>query len=138
MTPFMFAQDPVSATAGTVGSLLSGRSDAMVILVLSLMVFGFWLWKIHLPRQESERVLRMADKVIHETNALTLAELGKVAAGVHVTTTDSRQMQRVMVEVKHIEFDMFAKVAKAANCDIGEELAEAKGVLRGAVCQHTE
>ena len=127
---FIFAQDPVSATAGSVGNLLADRSDAMVILVGVMVLFGFWMWKIHLPRQESDRKLKEADKLIHETNALTLAELGKVTAGVHITTIDSNKTLRAMVEVKHIELDALAIVSRAANCDLREQLAEARGVLR--------
>lgn len=121
--------DPVS-TAGEVSNFLGNRSDAMVILVGVMALFGFWLWKIHLPRQDSDRKLREADKAIHETNAQTLAELGKVTSGVHVTTIDSNKTLRAMVEVKHIEIDCLGIVAKAANCDLKEQLAEARGVLR--------
>lgn len=127
---YIFAQDPVSVTAGSVGSLLADRSDAMVILVGVMVLFGFWMWKIHLPRQESDRKLKEADKIIHETNSKTLAELGRVSAGVHVTAIDSNKTLRAMVEVKHIELDCLAVVSRAANCDLKEQLAEARGVLR--------
>lgn len=128
--PVVLAQDAVGGVATTVSSILSGRSDAMVILIGTMLLGGFWLWKIHLPRQESDRKLREADKAIHETNSQTLAELGKVTAGVHSTTVDSNKTLRAMIEVKHIEIDCLSAVSEFTKCDIREQLAEARGVLR--------
>lgn len=134
----MFAELDTNTVTGAASSILSDRSDAMLILVGLICLFGFWLWKIHLPRQESEQKLREADKAIHQSNAATLEELSKVTTTVHQTTTHSNTTLRAMVEVKEIELDCIDKVASATQCDIRSELAEARGVLRAVRAGATE
>jgi hypothetical protein len=130
--------DTVSTAVNTTTSFLADRSDAMVILVIVIGFFGWWMWKVHIPRQESERKLREADKEIHQANANTLAELSKITTGIHQNTLHSTTTLRAMVEVKEIEIDCLDKVSNKAGCDIRDKLAEARGVLRAVRAGATE
>jgi hypothetical protein len=132
------SMDTVSTAVNTTTSFLSDRSDAMVILVAVIVLFALWLWKVHIPRQESERKLREADKEIHSANAATLAELSKITTGIHQHTAHSTTTLRAMIEVKEIEIDCIDKVSNAAGCDIRDKLAEARGVLRAVRAGATE
>jgi cytoskeletal protein RodZ len=135
----MLAQiDAATSVTGAATSILSDRSDAMVILVGMIALAGFWLWKVHMPRQQFEQKLREADKAIHQSNANTLEELSKVTTTVHQTTTHSNTTLRAMVEVKEIELDCIGRVAEKAQCDISSQLAEARGVLRAVRAGATE
>ncbi|MFO0940070.1 MAG: hypothetical protein U0930_04820 [Pirellulales bacterium] len=124
--------DTATATTAiqSTNSLLSNRSDAMVILVGLIVLAAFWLWKIQLPRLESERKLREADKEIHRTNSETLAKLSTLTEGIHQTTNNSLTTIHAMVEVKEIELDCITEIADKTECDVREKIAEAKGVLR--------
>lgn len=120
----------VGAAASTASSILADRSDAMVILVGLIGLVAFWLWKIHLPQKQSDMKLREADKLIHETNSQTLSELSKVTTDIHKNVTHNFTTIRAMVEVKEIELECIGKIAELTKCNIGEMLAEARGVLR--------
>lgn len=122
----------------TATGILADRSDAMVILVLGIVAFVWWMWKVHIPRQESERKLREADKEIHAANANTLAELSKITTGIHQTTTHSHTTIRAMLEVKEIELDCIDSVAEKSGCDLRANLSEARGVLRAVRAGATE
>lgn len=129
----MFAQiDPVTTAtaASTASSLLSDRSDAMVILVGVLGIVALWIWKIQIPAKQSEQKLREADKEIHHQNAATLAELSKVTTGIHDKTVHTHKNLTAMMEVKDIELDCLSKLADYTKCNIQSELSEAKGVIR--------
>jgi hypothetical protein len=128
----------VSTAVTTTTSFLTDRSDAMVILVMVIAFGVLWMWKVHIPRQESERKLREADKEIHQANASTLAELSKITTGIHQSTAHSSTTLRAMLEVKEIEIDCIDKVSTAAGCDIRDKLAEARGVLRAVRVGATE
>jgi hypothetical protein len=132
------SMDTVSTAVNSTTSFLADRSDAMVILVIFIAFFGWWFLKVHIPRQESERKLREADKEIHSANAATLAELSKITTGIHQNTVHSTTTLRAMVEVKEIEIDCIDKVSNAAGCDIRDKLAEARGVLRAVRAGATE
>lgn len=111
-------------------SILADRSDAMVILVGVLALAALWIWKVHIPRVESERKLHEANKEIHQTNASTLGELSKVTSTIHSTTLSSNSTLRAIVEVKEIELDCLSSVGEKTNCDIRDKISEARGVLR--------
>ena len=120
-----------TATAVSTGSsILEGRSDAMVILVGVIALAALWIWKIHIPRVESERKLHEANKEIHQTNANTLGELSKVTSTIHTTTLNSNTTLRAIVEVKELELDCIGVVAEKAGCDVRDKLSEARGVMR--------
>lgn len=120
-----------TATAVSTGSsLLADRSDAMVILVGVIALAALWIWKVHIPRVESERKLHEANKEIHQTNANTLGELSKVTASIHSTTLSSNTTIRAIVEVKELELDCIGVVAEKTGCDIRDKLSEARGVMR--------
>ncbi len=122
--------DVGTAAVGTASSILADRSDAMVILVGVLGLVALWVWKVILPQKASEQRLRDADKAIHQQNAATLSELGKVTTGIHQTTLHSNTTLRAIVEVKEIELECIGKIADVAKCDIRDKLAEARGVMR--------
>ena len=120
-----------TATAVSTGSsILADRSDAMVILVGVIALAALWIWKVHIPRVESERKLHEANKEIHQTNANTLGELSKVTASIHSTTLNSNTTIRAIVEVKELELDCIGVVAEKTGCDIRDKLSEARGVMR--------
>jgi hypothetical protein len=120
-----------TTTAVSTGtSLLADRSDAMVILVGVIALAALWIWKVHIPRVESERKLHEANKEIHQTNANTLGELSKVTASIHSTTLNSNTTIRAIVEVKELELDCIGVVAEKTGCDIRDKLSEARGVMR--------
>ena len=121
--------DPTTAiNTGT--SLLSNRSDAMVILVGVLALIGLWIWKVHIPRVESERKIHEANKEIHQTNANTLGELSKVTSSIHATATHSNTTLRAIVEIKEIELECIDVIAEKTQCNIREKISEARGVMR--------
>ncbi len=121
--------DPTTAiNTGT--SLLSNRSDAMVILVGFLALAALWIWKVHIPRVESERKLHEANKEIHQTNADTLGELCKVTTSIHATATHSNTTLRAIVEIKEIELECIDVIAEKTQCDIRDKISEARGVMR--------
>jgi cytoskeletal protein RodZ len=122
----------------TATGILADRSDAMIILVGVIVLAALWLWKVHIPRQESERKLREADKEIHAANANTLSELSKITTGIHQTTTHSHTTIRAMLEVKEIELDCIDTVSEKAGCDIRAKISEARGVLRAVRAGATE
>lgn len=128
----------VSTAVTTTTSFLADRSDAMVILVIFIAFGAWWMWKVQIPRLESERKLREADKEIHQANAATLAELSKITTGIHQSTSNSNTTLRAMLVVKKIEIDCIDKVSTAAGCDIRDKLAEARGVLRAVEAGATE
>ncbi len=90
----------------------------MVILIVVIGMFAFWMWKVHIPRMESQRKLHESDKEIHRTNAETLAKLGDMTSGIHQTSTHSLTTLRAMTEIKEIELDCLSKVSEAAKCDL--------------------
>jgi hypothetical protein len=122
--------DAATTAVGTASSILADRSDAMVILVGLIGLAAFWLWKIHLPQKQSEQKLREADKEIHQTNAATLAELSKVTTGIHQTTLHTNTTLRAIVEVEDIKLECIGMIADATKCDVRDQLAEARGVMR--------
>jgi hypothetical protein len=120
-----------TVTAVNAGSsILANRSDAMVILVGLIALAALWIWKIHIPRVESERKLHEANKEIHQTNANTLGELSKVTSTIHTTTINSNTTLRAIVEVKELELECIGVVAEKSGCDIRDKLSEARGVMR--------
>lgn len=123
-----------TATAATAinstSSFLADRSDAMVILVGLILLGALWIWKVHIPRQESDRRMREADKEIHRTNSETLSQLSKVTENISKTTSSSCTTIHAMVEVKEIELNCISSIADKTQCDIKEQIAEARGVLR--------
>jgi hypothetical protein len=120
-----------TVTAVNAGSsILANRSDAMVILVGLIALAALWIWKIHIPRVESERKLHEANKEIHQTNANTLGELSKVTSTIHATTINSNTTLRAIVEVKELELECIGVVAEKSGCDIRDKLSEARGVMR--------
>ena len=121
--------DPTTAiSTGT--SLLSNRSDAMVILVAFLALAALWIWKVHIPRVESERKLHEANKEIHQTNADTLGELCKVTTSIHATANHSNTTLRAIVEIKEIELECIDVIAEKTQCNIKDKISEARGVMR--------
>ena len=119
-----------ATAASTVSSLLSDRSDAMVILVGLIIVAILWIWKVLIPQRESDQALREADKKIHQENAATLSKLSAVTASIHSNTAHSNTTIRAMLEVKEIELDCIGMISNHTQCDVRDKLAEAKGVLR--------
>lgn len=120
-----------TATAVSTGStLLADRSDAMVILVGVIALAALWIWKVHIPRVESERKLHEAYREIHQTNADTLGDLSKVTSNIHTTTTNSNTTLRAIVEVKELELDCIGIIAEKSQCDVRDKLSEARGVMR--------
>ena len=128
--PNMLLQVDVTAAAGTASSILADRSDAMVILVGMIGLVALWVWKILIPQKASDQKLREADKEIHLANAATLQKLGEVTTGIHQVTIHSNTTLRAMVEVKDLEFDVMGKISQHTGCDVKEELAEMRGVMR--------
>jgi len=132
------ARMDTTTAVNTASNVLADRSDAMIILVAVIVLFALWLWKVHIPRQESERKMREADKEIHQSNASTLSELSKITTGIHQNTTHSSTTLRAIVEVKEIELDCLGILADKTGCDIREKLSEARGVLRAVRAGATE
>jgi hypothetical protein len=129
----LFAQvDPATAAAAasTASSILSTRSDAMVILVLGLVVLGLWVWKVLIPRQAAEQKLRDDMTKILATNSDTLAELSKVSGSIHENATHSNTTLNAMVAIKHMEVDCIEHIANHAGCDLTRPLSEIRGVLK--------
>jgi cytoskeletal protein RodZ len=121
--------DPTTAVS-TGTTLLADRSDAMVILVGVIALAALWIWKVHIPRVESERKLHEANKEIHQTNANTLGELSKVTSSIHTTSTQSNTTLRAIVEIKEIELECIGVIAEKTQCDIKDKISEARGVMR--------
>ncbi len=120
-----------TTTAVSTGTtLLADRSDAMVILVGVIALAALWIWKVHIPRVESERKLHEANKEIHQTNANTLGELSKITSTIHTTTTQSNTTLRAIVEIKDIELECIDVIAEKTQCDIRDKISEARGVMR--------
>lgn len=128
-----FAQiDPATAAAAasSASSILSSRSDAMVILVLSLALAGLWLWKVHIPRQAAEQKLRNDTTQILAVNSDTLAEISKVSGAIHATSMHSNTTLNAMVAIKHMEVDCIEHIATKSGCDLTRPLSEIRGVLK--------
>ncbi len=127
-----------ATAASTASSILADRSDAMVILIVVIGMFAFWMWKVHIPRMESQRKLHESDKEIHRTNAETLAKLGDMTSGIHQTSTHKLDHATRDDRNQGDRLDCLSKVSEAAKCDLRNEIAEAKGVLRAVKAGVTE
>lgn len=127
----MFAQVDTAATAvSAASSILEGRSESLVILVLFVAAGLLWVWKVTLPRMDSDRKLREADKEIQKTNSETLQKLTDVTSTIHRTTSKSSHTMSAFLEIKKIEVDCIENVATKVGCDLIKPLSEIRGVLK--------
>ena len=123
----IFAQAETTATA--VSSVLSGRSDPMIILVAVLVLAGLWIWYIAVPRAASDRKIQEASQETSRINAETLKQLTAVTTSMHGRVNQSGTTLNAILTIKKIEIDCFDAIATATNCNLNKQISEMRGVV---------
>jgi hypothetical protein len=128
---FFFAQDPATAaTAATAASsLLSGRSDSMLVLAGVLVLAGLWIWYIAIPKSKVDQESRKMQDETSRMHAETLDKLTQITSTIHNTTSKSGTTLNAIMMLKKIEVECFDIIANETKCNIGRQLSEMRGVV---------
>lgn len=128
---FLIAQGPVSDTLGksvdAATSLLSGRSDAMLILAIGAALVGLWIWKVVIPERSSKQENAAKQLEIQQKQGEIIAELSKVTSATHTTANDMHMRVKVMFAVSSVQTEILRKLTEG-KLPVGEELAQIKGM----------
>lgn len=134
---YLLGETDISEPLKTATEFLGTRGDAMVILVAFLVGLGFWIWKVVIPNQTSQRdnnakLVDIQQQQVTTLNqqAQTLSKLTEVCERTDSRTEISGSTINAMKEIKKIEIGCFKKISEACAVDIKEELAEMHGVIR--------
>lgn len=128
---FFFAQDPATAVtaANAASTLLSGRSDSMIMLAGVGVLAGLWIWYIAIPKSKADVDSRKMQDETSRMHAETLDKLTQVTSAIHTNTSRSGTTLNAIMTIKKLEIDCFDTIANATNCNLNRQISEMRGVV---------